>query len=428
MILIYLLLTLFINEVSEEKYIYKGYEYRIYPTKEQEWLINQHLNAVRIIYNDALRLKIWVYKAYGLNLSRFELQAQLPELKEEAIWLKEINATILQTVLANLDIAYINFFKYGYGYPKFKRKYGNQSYQYVSGRSIHVDFDKKRIKLPNFKSWIKFKHGNRQFDGEIRNVTVKRTPSGKYFISFCVKELAKIQGQLKPIDNDSKCVGVDVGLKTFASLSDGTSYDNQRHLAKLEARIKYEQRCMARMQKGSKRRNKKRKKIAKLHEKTRNRRTDFIQKTSSEIVNKYDVIAVETLKIENMMANHCLAKAIGDAGWGNFKQMLKYKAIWKGKHFIEIGVFEPSSKTCSNCKHKHTELKLSDRTWICEKCGVEHDRDLNASVNILNFGLTKYGGEQHRDRTQSYCTSRAKNPKGKEALISKELITQVVDT
>ena len=354
---------------------YKAYRYRLYPNKEQQELINKHIGCCRYVYNYGLEKKIKAYQENKKTISRFDIQRELPMLKknEETSFLKEVNSLSLQAALACLDNAFTRFFKEKKGFPKFKTKReSKQSFQIV--QNTNVDFTNNRIYIPKFKKGIKCKL-HRTFDGEIKTSTISRTPTGKYFISILVKD-------------ENKAVGIDLGIKTFATLSDGQEIQNPRNLKNAMKKLKRLQRKLSKKVKGSNNREKARKKLAIQYEKVTNRRNDFLEKVTSYLVSTYDTICLETLSAKNMMKNHHLAQALSDISIGRFNQLIEQKAEWYGKNILKIGRFEPSSKACI-CGYINKELKLSQRVWTCPKCGRVHQRDLLAANNIKRFAFCK---------------------------------------
>ena len=362
----------------------KAYKYRLYPTKTQEVLLAKHFGCARYIYNYGLERKIKSYSETKKSVSRFTIQADLPKLKkaENTKWLSEVNSLSLQAALLNLDMAFTRFFKEKKGFPKFKSKHNNrQSFQVPQNTT--VDFEAKRVYLPKFKEGIKCKF-DRIFVGKIKTSTVSRTPTDKYFISILVETEDTIPSKA-PID-ENKAVGVDLGIKTFATLSDGTEIQNHKYLKKALKKLKRLQRSVSRKKTGSNSRKKAVKLLARQYEKVTNKRKDFLHKTSKYLIDHYDTICLETLSARNMMKNHMLAQAIQDIGIYTFNSYMDYKAEWYGKNIIRIGRFEPSSKMCS-CGHIHRGLKLSDRVWVCPACGAVNQRDLLAAQNIKKFAF-----------------------------------------
>ena len=299
--------------------------------------------------------------------------------KEEGYeWLKEVNSQCLISTLMNLETAYGNFFKKKSKFPRFKSKKNKNSFQIPQ----HVSLKEHNVvQVPKFKEGLKFiKH--RDLKGQIKSATISKNPSGKYYISFlCVIE--------KPTKHKKtgKSIGIDLGLKDFLITSEGQRYCNPKFTKKYEAKLARKQKILNRKEKGSKGRDKARLSVAKVHEKIINSRNDMQHKVSSKLVKDYDLIAIEDLNVKGMVKNHCLAKAISDVAWSSFVTKLKYKAEWNDKEVIVIDRFYPSSKTCSCCDNVKESLSLDERTWTCSKCNTIHDRDVNASKNILRRAL-----------------------------------------
>ena len=364
----------------------KAYKYCLLPDTIQKQQLTNFFGSCRFVYNLGLETKIAAYVSVRKSLSFVELANQMKQLKDnEAQWLSDIPSQSLQMSLKNLDSAFTQFFR-GKGFPKFKNKRSKQSIQFPQG--VSVDFENGTIFLPKLKEVAVVLH--RKFEGDIKTVTVSMTTTGKYFVSILVENQDEIPSK-KPI-KESTTVGIDMGIKTFATLSDGTSFENLKLLRKNMKRLKVEQRTMSRrFKKGAKVQSNGYKKqklvVAKLHERITNQRTDYLHKTSATIIKNYDNIVLEDLNIKGMMANHKLALALGEVGWNQFESMLTYKAEWYGKNITYIGRFEPSSKICSTCGTINKELKLQHREWTCGSCHTTHDRDANAAKNIKNFGL-----------------------------------------
>lgn len=364
--------------------IYKAFKYRLYPTKEQEQQIAMHIGCGRYIYNYALDLKVKSYQVDKKTLSRFDIQKNLPILKSspDTCWLKEVNSQTLQASLENLDKAFTKFFRDKKGFPKFKSKHNNtQSFNIP--QSTKVDWNNELISIPKFKKGIKVKL-HRSFDGTIKTSTISKTPTGKYYISILV-EINQELPKKKPI-SENQAIGIDLGIKTFAVLSNGIEIQNPKHLRTSLKQLKKLQRKVSKKIKGSENRKKAVVRLAILHEKVSNKRNDFLHKTSHYLVTNYDTICLETLKANNMIKNHKLAQALSDISIGKFNEMIDYKSEWHGCNVLRIGQFEPSSKLCT-CGVKNTELKLSDRVWTCKSCGTTHDRDILASENIKRFAF-----------------------------------------
>lgn len=365
---------------------YRAYRYRLYPNEEQKVLIAKHLGSCRFIYNYALAKKVKAYQVDGTNLSRFDIQADLPNMKkfDEYCWLKEVNSLSLQASLANLDSAYTKFFHEHKGFPNFKSKKDSKQ-SFSIPQNTKVDFENGRIFIPKFKSGIKaILH--RTFDGIVKTSTITRTSTGKYFISILV-EVDEPDVSMKPIC-ENKAVGIDLGIKTFAVLSDGTEIPNPKHLKQSLDKVKKLQRSLLHKTKGSKNRDNARRKLALAHEQVTNRRNDFLHKVTSYLVNNYDTICLEDLNVKGMIKNHHLAQSLLDIAIGTFNTLLEYKAKERGVNILRIGRFEPSSKMCT-CGYINHNLTLAIREWTCPECGSIHDRDLLAANNIKRFAFRK---------------------------------------
>ncbi len=366
----------------------KAFKFEINPTMEQKTLLNKTFGCVRFAYNWGLNEKTKAYQTDKSKVSCFELINQITLLKkqEEFVWLNEIHSQPLQMAMRNLDNAFTNFFNKRGEFPNFKKKSNNQSFQYPQG----VKLKDNQVFLPKI-GWTHF-YKSRECFGEIKTVTVSKTPTNKYFVSIlCETSIEK--PTKKPIE-DKTSLGIDVGIKTFAVCSDGQVFENQKYLSKSLKNLKKEQRTLARRYKKgvkiveqSKGYHKQRMVVAKLHEKVSNQRNDFLHKVSTKLVNQYDSIIVEDLNVKCMMKNDKLSKAISDVSWTKFNTFLQYKCEWQGKNYIQIGRFVPSSKMCNHCGHINKELKLKDREWTCQECQRTNDRDFNASLNIKSFGL-----------------------------------------
>ncbi len=356
----------------------KSFKYRIYPTDDQINKLSNIFGQVRFVYNLGLETKINAWKSHKKSISTFDLNNQIKDLKDHVEWLKQCPSQALQMSMKNMDSAYSSFFKGG-GFPKFKNKYNKQSFQLPQG----VYFKDNQVFIPKLKLVDVDIH--RQFKGEIKTVTVSKSITNKYFVSVLV-ENNKPKPVKKPI-NLSTSIGIDLGIKDFAITSDGKKFKNQDFFKSVMRKLRIEQRSLSRKEKGSNHYLKQKMKIALLHEHIKNQREDYLHKISKYLVDNYDTICLENLGTSNMMKNHKLSRAIGDMGWFKFKSMLEYKCNWYGKNLEIIGRFEPTSKTCSECGYKNNDLKLLDREWVCKECGKMHDRDINAAINIRNFGL-----------------------------------------
>ena len=366
--------------------VIRAYKYRLYPNREQAESFAKHFGCARVVYNWGLEQKSKAYSESKEKLTCFALTNRLPELKSEKPWLLEVNAQSLQMALRNLDCAFTRFFKKNAEYPKFKKKQGKQSFQ--CPQSCSVDFEKGLLQIPKVKN-IKVKF-HRIFEGKIKTVTISKTPTDKYYVSFVVEQEGETPS-LAPI-TENGTIGLDVGLKDFLITSEGDKFSNPKHLRRSARKLGRIQHALSRQQKGSKRYKKRKKKLALLHEKVANQRKDFLHKITHNLVseNQAASYAIEDLSVMNMLKNHKLAKSISDAGWSMFFDFLQYKSEWSGKNILTIGRFEPSSKRCSTCGCINHSLTLKDREWTCIGCDTHHDRDINAGKNIKIFALIKY--------------------------------------
>jgi putative transposase len=303
------------------------------------------------------------------------LNARLLPLKAEHEWLAETHSQVLQSVSLHLSRAFVNFFERRAKYPNFKSKHGKQSIQYPQGVKV---VENRKLYLPKIGHVNAVVH--RDIAGTIKTVTISRDPSGKYYASILTEN-----SEIAPnVSFDGKIIGIDVGLTHLAVTSDGSKFANPKHVIRAQKNLKRKQQKLSRKAKGSNTRNKARILVAKAHEHITNARKDWLHKLSRRIVDENQVIAVEDLHVKGMMKNHNLARAIGDAGWGSFTNMLKYKTARAGKGYIEVNRFFASSKTCSCCMHAQSAMPLDIRMWTCDKCGAKHDRDINAAINIRN--------------------------------------------
>ena len=375
----------------------KSYKYRIYPNKKQQELINKHVGSCRFIYNLALETKQLAYAGNKINLSCFDLMKQLPNLKKECEWLKEINSQSLQQSITHLDNAFTRFFKGQADFPKFKKKLNNGSFNIPQS-----------IIIKNNKLFIsKFREGidivlHRKFMGIIKQATITKTSTNKYFVSILVDAQVKLTN--KEIISENTTIGIDLGIKSFLITSDGQKFDNPKYLREVQSKLKYIQNKYSK-HKGKRTRHK----LALLHEKIANQRKDYLNKISTKLICENQTICLEDLNIKGMStrckpkqdengkylhngqsAKSGLNRSIQDASWGMFVDMLKYKAEWQGKNILQIGKFEPSSKICNICGTINKELELKDRIWTCNNCNTVHDRDVNAAINIKNFALRNY--------------------------------------
>lgn len=366
----------------------KAYKYRLLPTAEQAATLDRWMGICRFVYNLALETKIRAWESIQHSLSAYDLMKQLTELKrlQGYEWIRDCSSQSLESELANLDKAYKGFFK-GRGFPKFRKKSGRQTIAFR--RDTRIENGKICVTKIGFIDFIQHRPLG---EGEIRTCVISKTRTGDYYISVLIQDGRELP-EKKAIEPDTS-IGIDLGLKTFAVLSDGQTFDNPRFLTKSLQRLAIEQQALSRRYKRgtpydqqSNRYKKQKLIVAKLHERISNQRKDFLQKVSTAITKQYDTICMEDLNIKGMIQNRKLSRAISDASWSEFVRMIEYKAEWYGKNVRQSHVFYPSSKTCSSCESVKSELSLSERSWTCESCGAVHDRDINAAINIKNYSL-----------------------------------------
>jgi putative transposase len=366
----------------------KAIKFRLYPTEEQKELLEKQFGCSRYVYNWALDYSKWEYEHNQTKTSKNGWKALLPKLKEYLPWLKTGgNSQALQEEISHLDSAYQRFFKKLGCFPRFKSKYDKQSFSVPQ----HFKIDKGTLSIPKIKS-IPIIISKDLSEMELRSITVSKTKTGKYFASVLYQT-----GSEAPVAHDptkDKALGIDLGIKHFAILSTGEKIDNPKFLEQGSKRLRRLQKSLSRKQKTSSNRAKARQHIALLHERISNQRSDFLHKLTHRLtckIQEVQTLCVENLNVKGMLKNRKLAKSISSVAWGEFLRQLKYKCLWIGKNLLACGRFNPTSKTCSNCGWKNDSLKLSDRFWACAACGCVHDRDINASQNIVDFAFGLYG-------------------------------------
>lgn len=362
--------------------MFKAYKYRIYPTGDQIANIEATIGCCRLVYNLALQVKKTAYKDAGVNISKYDLCKQLTELKKEYTWLHQADSQSLQYSVKMVEASFKKFFD-GKGYPKFKKKTGKQVFHCPNGKRV-IDFNNQLLHLPKIKNIPIII--SREFDGKIKDIVISKTPTGKYFSCFIID--TGIEPPTKKLISKDNIVGIDVGLRDFAILSNGERVSNPKFFINSSKRLACLQRRFNRKIKGGNNRKKAAKKVSICHEKISNKRQDFLHKISSVITKQYDTIVVEDLNISGMIKSKKLSKAISDVSWGEFYRQLSYKSDWNGSNFLQVPRFYASSKLCSYCGAKNETLKLSDSEWTCANCGEIHDRDKNASINIEHYFIT----------------------------------------
>ena len=378
----------------------KAFKYRIYPNSSQSEEFVRAFGCCRFLYNKALEYKKSTYDSSKKSVSYNKLSTEfLHSIKEEFIWLKETPSQALQQSLKHLDSAYKNFFKHLTEFPSFKRKYSRQSFSLP--QFVKVNFKDSIVILPKIGN-IKARF-HRTFEGIIKTCTVSKTSTNKYYISILVEN----NKELPVIITGDKYLGIDLGIKTLATFSNGKKVDNPKFLDQSLSKLKALQKSLSRKAKASSNYRKLKYKIAILHEKICNRRDNFLHQLSKNIINNNHVIVTEDLAVQSLMEKSysSMARNIGDVSWSKFVNMLSYKAAWNGKKLVQIGRYDPSSKMCSDCGEIYHNLKLEERIWTCDKCGKEHDRDINAAVNILKFGMeqTEFKCSESASSMRSTC-------------------------
>ena len=358
--------------------MFKVVKVRLYPNNQQQEALSQSFGNCRWLWNHCLNLMNQTYKDTGKGLSGYAVKKQIPQLKKEHEWLKLTYSQCLQQVCLNLGVAFNNFFERRAKYPRFKSKHEKQSIQYPQ----NVEKIDNYLRLPKIGDVKAIFH--RPIESKFKTVTVSKNKAGQYFASILFDD-----GLPKPKPpTKGKNIGIDLGLTHFAITSEGSKFDNPRWIAQHERNLKIKQQQLSRKQLGSNNKNKSRKKVAKVHLKITNCRSDFHHKLSRRIVNESKVICVESLAVANMVKNRKLSKAIFQVGWGQFCTMLKYKAEQEGKTYIEVDRFFASSKTCNVCLNQVDSLPVEVRFWNCDNCHTKNiDRDVNAARNIRDEGL-----------------------------------------
>jgi putative transposase len=362
------------------------------PNKEQEVLLSKHFGHCRFVYNHFLQVKIDHYKSTKKTITWQDLATQLPTLKDEYEWLSEIGSQSLQQSILNLDRAYTAFFRSGAGFPKFKsRKYARKSFIVpITNSNIKLKYDTKRLVIPKFREGIKCIF-DRPAEGTLKQAIISQDRDGKYYVSILV-EVNK-DFPMKPEPKRSKAIGMDFGVKTFLTLNDGTKIENPKVLKQSADKLTKHQQDLELLTKGSTAHISKQEQITKLHSKIARQRKDFLDKLSYKLTheNQVGTICIEDLSVKGIQTiNYSPTNnRIADYAWNKFVGMLQYKSDWYGKNFRKIGRFDPSSKMCSQCGYVNHSLTLDDREWKCPQCNTNHDRDVNAANNIVDFAFPK---------------------------------------
>ena len=369
-----------------------AYKFRIYPNEEQKILLAKHFGSCRFVWNYFLNQR----KEYYINnkedieakrikgcLNYYDNSKDLTKLKKQDgfQWLNECNAQSLQATLKHLDSSYKMFFRKTHQFPKFKNKNNKQSFTIPQ----FFKLENNKIYFPKFKNGIKVKE-HKKLDGKFVVATISKNCNNQYYVSIIVEK------EVKTLDNLQKAIGIDLGIKDFATCSNGVVYENIKPLKRKIKKLKYLQRQLSKSNKFSGIRKKRQLKLAKYHLKISNIRKDYLHKITNQISNENQIICLEDLAVSNMIKNHKLAQAISDVSWHEFKRQLEYKCKWKGRQLVIIDRFFPSSKMCDVCNTINQNLTLKDREWTCDNCKTTHDRDLLASRNILRQGLNIAAG------------------------------------
>ena len=363
----------------------KAIKIRIYPSAEQVDFINKQLGCCRFVYNNCLAFRKDSYQNEHISVSSSEAVKHITVLKKDNEWLKDVHSKVLQQSVRDMNQAYDNFFKLHRGFPKFKSKHDNrQSCRFPKDAFIGVRGN--RIDLIKVLKDIHFKcsrnderYLNRNQD-KVKSITLSKEPNGKFYLSVLIDK------PLRQVPQSSSMVGLDLGIKDFAVTSDGQVIENFHFKKNEESRLKRLQRQISKKIVGSKNREKARLRFAKLNEKIRNRKLNFLHDVTNHLIDENQVIVMEDLNVKGMVRNHKLAESISEVNWGEFRRILTYKAAWHGRQLVFIDRFYPSSKRCNHCGYIYKELTLKDRQWVCPECGSLIDRDYNAALNILEEG------------------------------------------
>lgn len=392
----------------------KAYRYRFYPTTEQEKLLRQTMGCVRLVYNKALAMRTEAWHSRQENIDYAQTSSMLTTWKQEQEldFLNQVSCVPLQQGLRHLQKAFVNFWAGRAKYPNFKKKHHGGSAEFTKSAFRWKD---SQVFLAKCSEPLPIRWSRQIPTGcTPSTITVKLDPRGRWFVSLLVDDPT-----VKPLPKIEKAIGIDLGITSLIATSDGNKVANPKHFKQLRQKLKRAQKALSRKQKGSNNRKKARRKVAKIHGKIAEVRQDFLHKLTTQLIRKNQTIVVESLAINNLLKNHCLAQAISDASWGELTRQLKYKANWYGRTLVEIDRWFPSSKKCGNCGHIVEKMPLKVREWECPHCGTHHDRDLNAAKNILAAGLavTVCGANVRPDRDtpkrQLQKTRKGKKQKSK---------------
>ncbi len=359
-----------------------AYKYRIYPTCEQVSYLSQVFGSVRFVWNQLVKN----FNSYDKNGPNRPMSEKILKDDPQYPWLNESISYALQQKRMDFEETKKQYFnkkrKVQLGRMSFKKRGGRDSFR-IPGQALGfnsaIDFEASTLKIPKMTPLKLIV--DRKFSGEVKSATISKNPSGQYFASILVEE------EIELMQNTGRSIGIDLGLTSLITLSDGTKVDNPRWFRESQAKLARAQKWLAKKVKGSKRREKQRIKVAKIYQKITNQRDWFLHNLSTWLVHNYDSICTENLRVKNMIKNHKIAKSIQDASWAKLIAMINYKSTWYGKSFVKVDTWFASSKICSCCGFKMSEMNLSVRSWTCPSCGVLHDRDINAAINIENQGL-----------------------------------------
>jgi putative transposase len=360
----------------------RAYRYRFYPTTEQKYLLRRTMGCARLVYNKALaaRTEAWYERQERVGYAQTSSMLTSWKKLEEFNFLNEVSCVPLQQGLRNLQKAFANFWAGRAKYPNFKKKYNGGSAEFTKSAFRWKD---RQVFLAKCSEPLPIRW-SRQIPSECEpsTITVKLDARGRWFVSLLIDDHT-----VKPFLENNRAIGLDVGITSLLATSNGDKIANPKHFKRLRSKLRQVQKALSRKQKGSNNRHKARIKVAKVHGQITDARKDFLHKLTTQLVRENQTIAVEDLAIKNMVKNHKLALSIGDASWGELIRQLTYKCEWYGRELIKIDRWFPSSKRCGNCGHIVDKMSLNIREWDCPKCGANHDRDLNASKNILAAGL-----------------------------------------